>query len=181
MQVQRFLVSLCWAEGRAPGKDRCIERERGKNSWEFRVNTRASGCSLTSGGSRPVLLLRVSDRSLDKKALGRGRGRLQGRRGCKRRWDPASPGRPPDHHVAGFHLEHNVRYNSRDRIVDARHPLAGFRSTRKCAYEACLRSSGALEWSNRNRLAKHKGRKQLTWNAYASYIRELYTFVQQCY
>lgn len=43
-----------------------------------------------------------------KKALGRGRGRLQGRRGCKRWWDPASPGRPPDH-VARFHLEHDVR------------------------------------------------------------------------
>lgn len=57
-----------------------------------------------------------SDCSLGKKALGRGRRRLQGRRGCKRRWDPASPGRPPDHHVAGFHLEH-VRYDWRNYHV----------------------------------------------------------------
>jgi len=89
---------------------------------------RASGCSLTSGGSRPVLF-RVSDRSFDKKALGRGRGWLQGRRGCKRRWDPASLGRPPDHHVAGFNLEHDVRYDSlANLIADA--SLVGFRSAR---------------------------------------------------
>lgn len=62
---------------------------------------------------RPILFF--SDRSLGKKALGRGRRRFQGRRGCKRRWDPASPGRPPDH-VAGFHLEH-VRYDTRDYYV----------------------------------------------------------------
>lgn len=52
-----------------------------------------------------------ADRSLGEKALGRGRRRLQGRRGCERRWD-TSPGRPPD--VARFHLEH-VRYDQHRR------------------------------------------------------------------
>lgn len=68
---------------------------------------RLKTCSLTPWTYDPFSHI-VSDRSLGKKALGRGRGRLQGRRGCKRWWD-TSPGRPPD--VARLHLEH-LRYVS---------------------------------------------------------------------
>lgn len=49
----------------------------------------------------------VSDRSLGKKAMGRRRGRLQGRRRRKGRWD-TSPGWPD---VAGLDVEH-IRYDN---------------------------------------------------------------------